>query len=90
MQDKKCVFIVWVDAMSITSNVSWMTEEEAIKKAEDGNWEVSQVGWIIKKTTDYILLASRYTEDGKDFEEQFGNIFKIPHPWIQSLTELKL
>ena len=88
IQKYKLVYIIWADAISATD--VWHSKSATLTWGESQNWLVHQVGQIIKKTTDYILLASRYTEDGKDFEEQFGNIFKIPHPWIQSLTELKL
>lgn len=57
MKKPKLIYIEWYDAMVNLS--SWITQEEAIEWAENGEGLVKQVGWVIKETKSYILIASR-------------------------------
>ena len=86
MEKYKLVKIGWADAIENLNG--WHTIEEALEWATDDDWVVHQVGWILKETADYILLAGKHNDasGGRDFT--WGGLFKIPKPWIKYLKEL--
>ena len=75
----KLMYIEWQDAMSNIS--SWITEEDAIEWAKNGEGLVKQVGWIIKETKSYILIAGRLGQINMGAQD-LGGVFKIPTKWI--------
>lgn len=82
----KIYYIKWCDA---TSNiVPWWTKDEAITWADNELWQVEIVGWLLKKTNKYILIASKKSIDS-DNETQYGQLFKIPTTWIIEIKEVK-
>ena len=81
----EAVYIEWIDAMA--HDDVWIDEEDAVKWAEGDEGLVKQVGWIIKETSDYILLASRLGEINRDTPD-FGGVFKIPTKWMRVREEL--
>ena len=84
----KLVQIGWADA--IENLLGWQSIEEALEWAEDDDWIIHQIGWVIKETKDYVLLASRLNEASGGRESAYSGLFKIPKPWIQYKTEIKL
>ena len=68
------IYIEWGDA--VENNNTWLTKKEAKEFAKSGAYKVRQVGFIIKETKDYILLAAR---DGEDL---VGGVMLIPKGWI--------
>ncbi len=84
----KLVQIGWADAIS--NEDGWHNIEDAVKWAEDDNWIVHQVGWIIKETKDYILIANIFNEASAGRDETYSGLFKIPKPWILYKSEIKL
>lgn len=50
------VYIEWTDTVS--DGVLWMDKEMAIEWANDEAWIIKQVGFVIKATAKYILLAA--------------------------------
>lgn len=73
---EQLVKIGWADA--IERDGTWISQEEAERWADEDNWIVEMVGWILKETNDYILIATRYLER----DDVFSGVFKIPKPWI--------
>jgi len=79
------VRIEWIDACS---NSGWFTEKEMLKWANDhSNYRCENVGYLITKTKDYIVVASRISQNN-DEERQYGNLQKIPRTWCK-ITKLK-
>ncbi len=72
----------------MTNQQPWLDEQEAIEWADSSNWVNEQVGWIIKETDEYLLLAGErnlYIN-----EPQYGHLMKIPTTWILKRVELKI
>ena len=80
------IYIEWFDAMSNLS--SWMSEDDAIEWAENGEGLVKQVGWVIKETKSYILIAGRLGKINSDSLD-LGGLFKIPTKWVKKKQILK-
>lgn len=76
----KLIKIGWADA--IENLHGWHTEKEALKWAENDNWIVHQVGWILKETDNYILFTSQYNEASGGRKKTYSGLFKIPKPWV--------
>lgn len=83
----KAVYIEWCDA--ITNENSWLSKSEAIEWAESKNWIVKHLGFIVKETDEYILIAGEI--GGMTSEDPLlGNVTKIPKTWIKSRKDLKI
>ena len=74
------VYIEWCDAMANISH--WMNEDDAIEWAENGEGLVKQVGWMIKETKSYRLIAGRLGQINSDSLD-LGSLFKIPTQWVK-------
>lgn len=72
----KLIYIEWCDATSFDD--VWKTKDESIEWAENSSWIVCNVGWLVKETPKYILLASKKCRD----EDYIGGLIKIPKTWI--------
>ena len=72
----KLVYLEWGDAIS---NTGWMSKEDALEWGEEQHWLVKNVGWLLKETKDYILLAAKYS----DGSGEYGLLHKIPKTWIK-------
>ena len=87
-KNNQLVFIEWMDAIENLSG--WHTEEEALEWADEDDWIVHQVGWIMKETEDYVLLCTRCNEARGERKANYGGLFKIPKPWIRYRVELSI
>lgn len=81
MEGLPLVKIGWSDA--IENLDGWHSEKEAVEWAEEDDWIVHQVGWILKETDEYILFTNRYNSPSAGREGTYGGLFKIPKPWIK-------
>jgi len=79
------IYIEWCDAM-VNQN-SWMSLEDAKKWAKTENWTISEVGFLIEETKEYILIANKQNTYDKDNPE-VGGLMKIPTPWIRKRIDL--
>lgn len=83
MADKKykAIYIEWIDSCATVP--TWMSKEDALEWGNDSeNFKIKQIGFIMKKTKNILLLASRISP------EQVGGVFKIPVKCITKLTSL--
>ena len=78
-------YIEWHDAMANIQ--TWSTEDEAVEWAETSEGLVRHVGWLIKETKHYLLIAGRIGEINTDFPE-LGGVFKIPHKWVRKKVNI--
>ena len=83
----RLVRIGWADA--IENLEGWHTEKEAMEWADEDDWIVHQVGWVLKETDDYILLSNKHNEASGGRDSTYGGLFKIPKPWIKYCIEVK-
>ena len=82
----KATYIKWCDAL--TNHDPWLSLEEAVEWAESAKWINEQVGFIIKETDEYILIAAERNLSLS--EPQYGHLTKIPTTWIIERIELKI
>ena len=87
-ESKRLVYVVWADAMQNLEG--WKTIMEAKDWAQNDDWLVEQVGWILEETNRYLLLGSLKTDGPKGSDEQASLIFKIPKPWIKHIEDITL
>jgi len=81
----KLIYIEWCDA--IEAQKTWQSLEEIKEWADTNNWIVCEVGYLIKETKEYILIANRaslYDED----EPTYAGVMKIPFTWIKKRIDL--
>lgn len=83
----KPIYIEWCDATS--NENAWRTVDEAIEWANNENWVVKNMGWLIKKTKEYVLITTKMSDENDWSEMQVGSIFKIPTTWIRKLQYMK-
>ncbi len=81
----KLIYIEWADAVS---NTTWFDDEMAVEWADNTEWVVKQVGWVIKETKEYICIASRRKEEDTNTVAQWGQLEKIPKTWIRKRKNL--
>jgi len=81
----KLIYIEWCDAIS--REEPWVDAETVIKWADNEDWLVEQVGFLIKETKEYLLIAGKKSSYDKDNPE-YGAILKIPLTWIRKRIDL--
>lgn len=67
--------VKWLDAYEMESG--WQTLEDALKITPP---EVSSVGYVLKETKEYIILAADIGSDKMD--NDVGRVTVIPGQWI--------
>lgn len=81
----KLVYLEWCDAIG---KDGWHSLEEAKNWGKEGVWRISQVGWIIEETDEYLLLSGNHSNvEGSD---SFGQLIKIPKTWIRKRKIIKI
>lgn len=84
MKKYPIVYIEWCDA--IRNNDEWITVENILEWSESVEWTIRQVGFILKETQQYILLANKINEQ-KEVDRVDG-VIKIPITWILKRVDL--
>jgi len=88
---KKLIYIEWADATH-PEDGSWYSEDALKKWAKEDSYWVSQCGWVIEETKEYLLLASSMAQTStliSDYSEtQLGGYLKIPTTWIRKRKDL--
>lgn len=87
----KLVYLQWLDATSPVEG-SWWSEEEALNWASNDDYWVEEVGWILKETKEYILFCSKKSTTTNRVNNivQYGNLLRVPKPWIRKRKTLKV
>lgn len=73
------IYIEWCD--TISHEPIWKPLSDAQAWADNNNWIIRQVGFVVKKTKKYTLLASQVNFQ-KDCEPTISSITKIPNGCI--------
>lgn len=79
------VYIEWCDAMAYLD--TWTSTDDAIEWSKSNEGMVKQVGYLISKDKDHILLASRIGFINTD-EPELGGVFKIPTKWVKKIITI--
>jgi len=83
-EELRLVYIVWCDAVTITSSIAWNSLEECKEMGADQSWETIEVGFILEETDEYMIIANKRCIHS----EVFGGVFKIPKTWIRKIIDL--
>lgn len=82
----KLIYIEWCDA--VNGNPHWLTKDQVIEWAEEGEWIVKQTGWLVKETKEYILLGFGLREGDAYSESNFLGAMQIPKGCIKKQVDL--
>lgn len=85
MINPKFIYLEWVDAHV---NPGWMSKDQAELWADGTGWYISEAGWLIKETKEYIAIAQGMKPQNDIEEAQFVNLHKIPKTWIRKRIDL--
>ena len=78
--------IEWEDATHLNpTQAVWSDLNEAITEADSGPESCVSVGFVVRETPGYVLLAQSKSSDG----EQVCGLFKIPKGWIRKRKAFK-
>ena len=83
----KLIYIEWADAHT---QAGWTHKDNAEDWAENSDWFISEVGYLVKETPKYICLAAFIRPESKDFDLQYGDLHKIPKTWIRKRKTLTI
>ena len=87
MKKDKMIYIRWTDATSKPS--TWLSREEALAWGRTENWEVESLGFLLEETKEYLLMALSMGKSS-DREPCYGEILKLPKPWIRIRKTIEL
>jgi len=80
------VYIRWTDACSDTQG--WKSELAALDWSNGVQWLVETVGWVLKETREFILIAQQRGDCLQADDYQYANLMKIPKTWIKLRVDL--
>lgn len=84
----KLIYLEWEDACSLHE---WRHESQLLDWANNTEYMVKQVGWLIKETKRFIFIASRFSPGNtyqEIYEDQYGMLQKIPKTWVRKRINL--
>lgn len=81
------VYVEWMDAAS--NRVGWLTLEHCLEWVDGANHIVHECGFILREDEEYLVLAMRWTNSDEYQMDRFGDILKIPKPWIKNRKVIK-
>ena len=84
--NSKLLYIEWSDTVSPSNmETPWWNLEEAKRWAKEDDYWISECGFLIEETKNYILIATRHNSTKSKGEEinSIGGLTKIPKPWIR-------
>lgn len=83
----KAIYIEWADAFS--NYESWVELEDAKEWADNEDWIVKQVGFVLKETDEYLLLATKLNPHKNTGDTtNVSGVFKLPKTWIRKRIDL--
>jgi hypothetical protein len=76
----KLIYLEWEDASGL--NV-WMDADE-VETYSRGHFLVRQVGFVLKETPRYLLIAGQWIPEDDFHDEKFGDVTRIPKTWVRT------
>lgn len=83
----KLVYLEWTDTIA---NPNWFEMQQAHDWAEIAEWRVKDVGWIVKETKDYIVIASSWKVGDEWTDEQVKLLHHIPKGMVRVRKNLTI
>ena len=86
----KLIYLEWADTVSPVEK-RWWSKDEALQWAKDDDYWVCETGFLLEDKKDYILIAGRYNTTFSGGQEviSFGDLTRIPKPWVRVKKILK-
>lgn len=84
MEERKIVLVFWEDITS--SDAAWRDVESAEDWSDETDSIVRQVGFLISKDQEYLVLACSYIPG----LELIGAVVRIPIPAIKYIREMTI
>lgn len=81
------IYIEWCDAM--TNDSSWINMNTAIDWAQNEDWVIKQIGFVLKETKEYILITSKVNPQ-RDGDIRVDGTIKIPKTWVRKRKSIDL
>ncbi len=78
----KIVKIIWMDTISTDG---WFSNEEALKWVKDDIGEIHDVGYLLEKNKDYVVISPSYSYK----VNQYDYLKKIPTKVIKKIITIK-
>lgn len=78
------VRVYWHDAFN---RGWWHTEEELDEMLEDESFMVQNVGWLVRDTKNFIIVAARISDRSDD--PQYGLCEKLPRKMIEKIEVIE-
>jgi len=86
----KLIYLEWADATSPDGR-SWWYEEDALEWAREDDYWISQSGWLLEETKEYILIAGAASDlKSSGITKSYAHLQKIPKTWIRKRQIIKL
>lgn len=80
------IYCEWLDACA---EHSWFTDDNVDSWIERRTKDlVKEVGWLIRETDKYIVLAQRFAPENEYGMAAWGNLQLIPTTWITKRRKL--
>jgi len=83
----KLIYIEWCDAIY---NARWFHEDEVKQWAENSDFTIKEVGWVIEETDKYIVLGCGKKEADENTDVQYLGVHKIPKGWVKKRKIIKI
>lgn len=80
----KIVYFEWRDAFGCSP---WKDRDEVRTDVEEEDFWVATVGFLVRRTNDYIVVCGGFRIDPKNVRKYRDN-FKVPRCWYRSYKEL--
>lgn len=81
----KLIYIEWMDC---GSRPGWMSLDEAKTWAKERGFYISECGFLLEETKEYILFATSYSPKDSWDGEMINTPTKIPTTWIRKRVDL--
>lgn len=75
----RLLYVEWDDAASLAE---WLTRAE-VETFAHGSWLVRQVGIVLEDSDHHLVLAGAWCPEEGWHPERFGDVTRIPRPWIR-------
>lgn len=79
------IYIEWEDAYSVSQ--TWHTEDEMMGILADESFIIKQVGFVLKETDTFIVLANQLNELNLS-ENQYSGLHRIPKGCLRKRIDI--
>ena len=81
------VYIEWCDASS--DRGAWLRLADCFEWVDGADHTVHECGFILREDDKFLVMAMRWIKADEFQTDRFGQILKIPKPWIKKRKIIK-